>query len=84
MLVDPEQDPILARALVGTLRDEWRPAADAMASARYWERRAYVLLSLALLAARHLEWLRNWRRARPDDRDAKAVECAIESLNGAG
>ncbi|HUQ57523.1 hypothetical protein [Lentzea sp.] len=84
MRVDPEQDPVLARALVGTLRDEWRPAADAMASARQWERRAYVLLTLALDAARRLDWLRNWLRARPDDRDAKAVQFSIESLRGTG
>ncbi len=82
MQVDPEEDPVLARALAGTLREEWRPAADALASARGWERRAYVLLTLATTAARHAEWLRNWLRARPDDRDAKAVQCAIESLNG--
>ncbi|HEX7309431.1 MAG TPA: hypothetical protein VF330_41470 [Lentzea sp.] len=84
MQVDPEQDPILARALVATLRDEWRPAADAMASARQWERRAYVLLTLALDAARRLDWLRNWLRARPGDRDAGAVQCAIETLHGTG
>ena len=78
--VDPEKDPVLARALVGTLRDEWRPAADAMASAREWERRAYILLTLAAAAARRAVWLEKWRTARPDDRDAAAVHAAMESL----
>ncbi len=81
MQVDPENDPVLARALVGTLRDEWRPAADAMAAARGWERRAYVVLTLAT-AARRPDWLRNWLCARPGDLDAKAVQCAVESLQG--
>ncbi|MFI6098477.1 hypothetical protein ACIA8G_23225 [Lentzea sp. NPDC051213] len=80
--VDPEKDPVLARALTGTLRDEWRPAADAMASAREWERRAYIVLTLAEAAARRDEWLRNWLRARPGDRDAMAVRAAMESLHG--
>lgn len=84
MQVDPEEDPVLARALVGTLRDEWRPAADAMASARQWDRRAYVVLTLAEAAARRAEWLRRWLRARPDDRDAQAVQSAVESLEEAG
>jgi hypothetical protein len=78
--VDPVQDPVLARALTGTLRDEWRPAADAMASARYWERRAYVVLTLAAAAARRDVWLAKWRKARPDDLNAAAVQHAMESL----
>ncbi|MFD5828252.1 hypothetical protein [Lentzea sp. NPDC060358] len=69
---------------MATLRDEWRPAADAMASARHWERRAYVLLSLALDAARRLDWLSSWLRARPGDGDARAVQCAVETLHGTG
>ena len=40
--VDPEKDPVLARALVAALRDEWRPAADAMASAREARKRQTV------------------------------------------
>jgi hypothetical protein len=79
--VDPEKDPVLARALVGTLRDEWRPAADAMRSAREWERRAYITLTLAAAARRRVDWLRNWLKARPDDRDAAAVHHAMESLD---
>lgn len=82
LLVDPEKDPVLARALVGTLRDEWRPAADAMRSAREWERRAYIMLTLAAAARRRVEWLKNWLKARPDDRDAVAVRNAMESLSG--
>jgi hypothetical protein len=78
--VDPEQDPVLARALVATLRDEWRPAADAMASARDWERRTYVLLTLAAAAARRDSWLKKWLAARPGDRDATAVHAAVETL----
>ncbi|SDK54910.1 hypothetical protein SAMN04488074_10647 [Lentzea albidocapillata subsp. violacea] len=78
--VDPEKDPVLARALVGTLRDEWRPAADAMRSAHEWERRAYITLTLAAAARRRVEWLRNWLTARPDDADATAVHHAMESL----
>ncbi|GGN06105.1 hypothetical protein GCM10011609_51940 [Lentzea pudingi] len=80
--VDPERDPVLARALVGTLRDEWRPAADAMRSAREWERRAYITLTLAAAAKRRVEWLLNWLKAHPDDSDAVAVHNAMESLNG--
>ncbi|MDX3657631.1 hypothetical protein PV646_09980 [Streptomyces sp. ID05-26A] len=80
--VDPERDPVLARALVGTLRDEWRPAADAMRSAREWERRAYITLTLAAAAKRRVEWLTNWLKAHPDDSDAVAVQHAMESLNG--
>ena len=79
--VDPEKDPVLARALVGTLRDEWRPAADAMRSAREWERRAYITLTLATAARRRVDWLRNWLKARPDDLDAVAVHHAMESLD---
>lgn len=78
--VDPERDPVLARALVAALRDEWRPAADAMASARERERRSYVLLTLAAAAARRDVWLESWRKARPDDRDAAAVHAAMVSL----
>lgn len=78
--VDPEKDPVLARALAGVVRDDWRPAADAMASARYWERRAYIVLTLAAAAARRDVWLTKWREARPDDRDAAAVHAAMESL----
>ncbi len=78
--VDPEKDPVLARALTGTLRDEWRPAADAMASAREWERRAYVVLTLAAAAARRDVWLRKWREARPDDPDAAAIHAAVTAL----
>ncbi|GLY48383.1 hypothetical protein [Lentzea sp. NBRC 102530] len=80
--VDPVQDPVLARALMGTLRDEWRPAADALRSAREWERRAYILLVLAAAARRRAAWLTNWLTARPDDSDAAAVQHAVESLNG--
>ncbi|USX50229.1 hypothetical protein [Lentzea sp. HUAS12] len=79
--VDPERDPVLARALTGTMRDEWRPAADAMRSAREWERRAYITLTLAAAARRRVEWLRRWLKARPDDRDAAAVQHAMESLD---
>ncbi|MCR3746934.1 hypothetical protein [Lentzea californiensis] len=79
--VDPEKDPVLARALVGTLRDEWRPAADAMRSAHEWERRAYITLTLATAARRRVEWLTNWLKAHPDDRDAVAVHHAMESLD---
>ncbi|RAS68228.1 hypothetical protein C8D87_102291 [Lentzea atacamensis] len=78
--VDPVQDPVLARALSGTLRDEWRPAADAMASARSWDRRAYVVLTLAAAAARRDVWLTNWREAKPGDRDAAAVHAAMVAL----
>ena len=78
--VDPEKDPVLARALTGTLRDEWRPAADAMASARDWERRTYLTLTLAAAAARRDVWLEKWRAARPDDRDAAAVHAAVAAL----
>ncbi|MGW6935274.1 hypothetical protein ACWGE0_34800 [Lentzea sp. NPDC054927] len=80
MQVDPEKDPVLARALVGTLRDEWRPAADAMASAREWERRTYIVLTLAAAAIRRVGWLEKWRKARPGDLDAAAVHHAMESL----
>ena len=80
MNVDPEKDPVLARALVGTMRDEWRPAADAMASAREWERRAYIVLTLASAAARRVVWLEKWRKAKPGDPDAAAVQHAMESL----
>lgn len=80
MNVDPEKDPVLARALVGTLRDEWRPAADAMASAKEWERRTYIVLTLAAAAARRDVWLTKWREARPDDRDAAAVQAAVVAL----
>jgi len=80
--VDPERDPVLARALTGTIRDEWRPAADAMRSAREWERRAYITLTLAAAARRRVEWLRRWLTARPGDRDAVAVHNAMESLKG--
>ena len=80
MNVDPEKDPVLARALLGTLRDEWRPAADAMASAREWERRAYIVLTLAAAASRRVVWLEKWRKARPDDLDAAAVQAAMETL----
>ncbi|WP_156213103.1 hypothetical protein [Lentzea aerocolonigenes] len=73
--VDPEQDPVLARAVTGTLRDDWRPAADAMASARDWERRAYLVLALAAAAARRDVWL-----ARPGDPDAAAVHAAMTAL----
>jgi len=78
--VDPEQDPVLARALVATLRDEWRPAADAMAAARDWDRRAYLLLTLAAAAARRDAWLKKWLESRPGDRDAAAVHAAVETL----
>lgn len=78
--VDPGEDPVLARALAATIRDDWRPAADAMASARDWERRAYVTLALATVAARRSGWLTKWLEARPDDRDAAAVHAAVESL----
>ncbi|MCP2245135.1 hypothetical protein [Lentzea aerocolonigenes] len=78
--VDPSEDPVLARALVGTIRDDWRPAADAMASAREWERRAYVTLTLATAAARRGTWLQKWLEARPGDRDAAAVHAAVETL----
>jgi hypothetical protein len=78
--VDPEKDPVLARALSGTLRDDWRPAADAMASAREWERRAYIVLTLAAAAARRDIWLVRWLEARPDDRDAAAVQAAVQAL----
>ncbi|SDF56459.1 hypothetical protein SAMN05216553_10288 [Lentzea fradiae] len=84
MQVDPEEDPVLARALVATLRGEWRPAADALASAQQWDRRAYVVLTLATAASRRVDWLRRWLRARPDDRDAQAVQSAMESLKDAG
>ncbi|SDP91733.1 hypothetical protein SAMN05421507_12092 [Lentzea jiangxiensis] len=80
--VDPERDPVLARALAGTLRGEWRPAADAMKSAREWERRAYITLTLATAARRRVEWLRRWLKANPGDADATAVHHAMESLNG--
>ncbi|WP_143466552.1 hypothetical protein [Lentzea kentuckyensis] len=80
MNVDPEKDPVLARALLGTLRDEWRPAADAMASAREWERRAYIVLTLAAAASQRVVWLEKWRKARPDDLDAAAVQAAMETL----
>jgi hypothetical protein len=80
--VDPEKDPVLARALVGTLRDEWRPAADAMRSALEWERRAYITLMLAAAAKSRVEWLKNWLKARPGDHDAVAVHNTVESLNG--
>lgn len=75
--VDPEEDPVLARALAGTVRDEWRPAADAMASARDGDRRVHVTEMLAAAAARRDAWLENWRRARPDDLDAAAVHTAM-------
>lgn len=78
--VDPVGDPVLARALAGALRDDWRPAADAMASAREWERRAYVVLTLAAAAARRDVWLVKWLEARPDDRDAAAVRAAVQAL----
>lgn len=78
--VDPEKDPVLARALSGTLRDDWRPAADAMASAQEWERRSYVVLTLAAAAARRNVWLTMWLEARPDDRDAAAVQAAVQAL----
>lgn len=78
--VDPEKDPVLARALTGALRDDWRPAADAMASAREWERRAYVVLMLAEAAARRDVWLVKWLAARPGDPDAAAVHAAVEAL----
>jgi hypothetical protein len=78
--VDPEEDPVLARALTSTVRDDWRPAADAMASARNWERRAYVVLTLAAAAARRNVWLVKWLEARPDDRDAAAVQAAAQAL----
>jgi hypothetical protein len=78
--VDPEKDSVLARALSGTLRDDWRPAADAMASAREWERRAYIVLTLAAAAARRDVWLTKWRAARPDDPDAAAVHAAVTAL----
>jgi hypothetical protein len=81
LTVDPEKDPVLARALVGALRDEWRPAADAMRSAHEWERRAYITLTLATAARRRVEWLKNWLKARPGDRDAVAVHHAMESLD---
>jgi hypothetical protein len=78
--VDPGEDPVLARALVGTLRDEWRPAAEAMASAKEWERRTYIVLTLAAAAVRRVGWLEKWRTARPDDLDAAAVHAAMETL----
>ncbi|MFD4671813.1 hypothetical protein ACFWNN_18920 [Lentzea sp. NPDC058450] len=53
-----------------------------MRSAREWERRAYILLTLAAAARRRAEWLTNWRKARPDDRDAAALHHTVESLNG--
>ncbi|MEV6240702.1 hypothetical protein [Lentzea sp. NPDC051838] len=78
--VDPEKDPVLARAVTGTLRDEWRPAADAMRSARDWDRRSYIVLVLAQAAARRDVWLTKWREARPDDPDAAAVRAAVTAL----
>ena len=78
--VDPEQDPVLARALAGTVRDDWRPAADAMAAARDSDRRVHVTEVLAAAAARRDAWLENWRRARPGDDDAAAVHRALLAL----
>jgi hypothetical protein len=82
--VDPEEDPVLARALAATVRDEWRPAADAMASARDWDRRTRVTEVLAAAAARRDAWLENWRRARPGDHDAAAVHTAMLERESAG
>lgn len=81
--VDPAEDPVLARALAGTVRDEWRPAADAMASARDRDRRAHVTEVLAVAAARRDAWLENWRSARPGDFDAAAVHTALLALQRA-
>jgi hypothetical protein len=75
--VDPGEDPILARAVAGTLRNDWRPAADAMASARDRDRRAHITEVLAVAAVRRDSWLENWRQARPGDHDADAVHAAM-------
>lgn len=75
--VDPGEDPILARALAATLRDDWRPAADAMASARDWDRRTHIAEALAAAAVRRDEWLVNWQKARPGDLDAALVHAAM-------
>ncbi|MFS8104631.1 hypothetical protein LFM09_46765 [Lentzea alba] len=77
--VDPEEDPVLARAVAATLRDDWRPAADAMAAARDSDRRDHVTEVLARAAVRRNEWLANWRKARPGDRDAAAVLMAMRA-----
>ena len=82
--VDPGEDPILARALAGTLRDDWRPAADAMAAARDRDRRAHVTEVLAAAAVRRDEWLESWRKARPGDHDAAAVHAAMLARQSAG
>ena len=65
------------------MRDDWRPAADAMAAARNRDCRTQVTEVLAAAAARRDVWLENWLRARPDDLDAAAVRTALLALQSA-
>lgn len=70
--------------MAGTLRADWRPAADAMASARDQDRRARITEVLAAAAVRRDEWLENWRKACPGDHDVAAVHAAMLARQSAG
>lgn len=73
----PEEDPVLARALTGAARGDWRPAADLLAATwQDWDRRAQATEALAAEGARTDEWLASWREVKPDDRDLAVLDAA--------
>lgn len=73
----PDEDPVLIRAIAGAARDEWQPAAEAMASTSTdWDRRAHVTEALAAEGARSERWLGRWRAEHPDDPDLAVLDAA--------
>ncbi|MFI9723981.1 hypothetical protein ACIHFE_30765 [Streptomyces sp. NPDC052396] len=72
---DPEADAVLA----ALARDDWQPAARALAAAGTdWERRCHLVEIIAGPAAKEDGWLRAWQAARPDDPDAAVVHAAAK------
>jgi hypothetical protein len=56
---------------------EWRPAAGLLTSiSNHWERRGQAVHWLAETTVEDDGWLRDWRRARPDDPHALLVHTA--------
>jgi hypothetical protein len=66
--------PEVADATLAAREGDWRPGAALLAAAgQDWDRRWYLLTSLAHVAAEEEAWLHAWRTAQPDHPDAAAV-----------
>jgi hypothetical protein len=75
---EPFVDDFEITAALEAARDrEWRPAAGLLTSiANHWERRGQAVHWLAETTVEDSGWLRDWRRARPDDPHALLVHAA--------